>query len=104
MPVDLDKAVRSLRLALVAGAVIAVVTAGVMPAWDWLETPAGIFHGPDGTRWDFVFDTAVSWVVPTFLHATVVAFCAHLLWTRLVGLKTRNLSRSVRPDRDPRKS
>ena len=104
MPVDLNKAVRSLRFALVAGAVVALLTAGVMTAWDWLENPSGIFHGPEGTRWDFVFDTAVSWLVPTFLHAAVVAFCAHMLWTGLAGLRTRNPSRSDRPGRDPRKS
>ena len=70
---------RSLRFCLVAGLVIGLVVTLVLTVWEWLENPNGIFHGPEGTHWKFVCDTAFSWFFPTFMQSTPVVFVLHLL-------------------------
>lgn len=71
---------RSWVFGLIAGACIATVVTVVITAWEWLENPAGIFHDANGTNWQFIMATAISWLIPTFMHATVVAAAIHLLW------------------------
>ena len=66
---------------LASGAVIAIPLTLIMCVWEWIENPGGIFHGPGGTNWSFVFDTAMSWFVPTFLYVAVIASVLHLLHT-----------------------
>jgi hypothetical protein len=67
------------RFGVVAGAVLSVVTTIVMTAWDWLENPGGIFRSEAGTNWQFVLDTATSWLLPTFGQAALIAAAGHLL-------------------------
>jgi len=55
--------------AVVAGIAFSFVITFAVCLWEWIENPGGIFHGPDGTRWGFVLDTAISWFVPTLLNA-----------------------------------
>jgi hypothetical protein len=62
------------------GAVIASAVTFVMVAWEWVENPGGIFRGESGTNWNFVFDTAISWFVPTLINATLIALAVHLAW------------------------
>jgi hypothetical protein len=52
------------RSAYFSVGVSAVVTA-IATEWDWLKNPSGIFHDESGTHWSIVFDTAVSWFIPT---------------------------------------
>lgn len=78
---------------LLAGAVVAGGVTAFVGIWEWVENPGGIFRGPDGTRWRFVRDTAVSWFVPSFPIAVIGCGLAH--W--LIRLLT---SRGVR-DRGP---
>lgn len=63
------------------GGVAAIIITLFVTVGEWLENPSGIFHGPDGTNWEFVFQTAISWLVPTFICATIVA-----LIVRLIGI------------------
>lgn len=70
----------SLLFGLKAGAVMAVLVTAVITAWEWLENPGGIFHGPDGTNWSFVYDTATSWLLPTFAYVAVISFLIHAAW------------------------
>lgn len=87
-----------------AGVVISTMTTIGMTFRDWLENPGGIFRGPDGTSWHFVFDTAVSWLLPTFVQVAFLAFCLRLLWSWLASLRTTCPSRTDHPGRDPRRS
>ena len=64
---------------LLTGALISALVTLVITIWEWIENPGGIFHGTEGTNWNFVFDTAISWLVPTFIWATAVAFAFHVL-------------------------
>ena len=85
-------------LGLAAGAAISSTVTVVIVVWEWLENPGGIFRGESGTNWGFVFDTAISWFVPTFIYAALFASALHLAWSvaRAVFLRLRG-----RPDPDP---
>ena len=45
----------------------------LMTFWDWLENPSAIFHNAQGTDWQFVWETAISWWLPGWLLALPVA-------------------------------
>lgn len=68
------------------GTVVAVVVTLVVCVWEWIENPNGIFHNADGTNWQFMFDTAVSWIVPTFEGTALLAGFAHLIWFAIAAL------------------
>ena len=67
-------------IGLAAGLVVSSVLTIIVVVWEWLENPGGIFRGASGTNWEFVFETAVSWFVPTFINVAVVASVIHLAW------------------------
>lgn len=62
------------------GATVSLSVTVTVAIWEWLENPGGIFHGENGTNWEFVFDTAISWFVPTFVYVTIIATVLHLAW------------------------
>ena len=59
--------------AILLGALVAALAAAAMAFADWHENPAGIFHGPGGTNWGFVWDTWISWFLPVFPIAAGIA-------------------------------
>lgn len=65
------------------GGLAAALVSLFMTTWDCLENPAGIFRGPDGTNWRFVFETLTSWFFPIFVGAACTAMLGHLMVTRL---------------------
>jgi hypothetical protein len=69
------------RFGIAAGVVVSFAVTLIVVIWEWLENPGGIFHNDNGTNWEFVLDTAISWFVPTFVHVAVIASIAHLLWS-----------------------
>ena len=85
-------------LGLAAGVAISSTVTVIIVIWEWLENPGGIFRGESGTNWGFVFDTAISWFVPTFVYAALFASALHLAWSvaRAVLSRLRN-----RPGPDP---
>mgnify|MGYP001611864416 CR=1 FL=1 len=62
------------------GATVSLTVTVIVVVWEWVENPGGIFRGEFGTNWKFVYDTAISWFVPTFIHVTVIAAASHLAW------------------------
>ena len=58
----------------------------------WLENPGGIFHDEEGTNWEFVFETGISWFVPTFMYVTFIVFIVCLLYWALKKVKDYILS------------
>lgn len=75
---------KSIVFGIGLGGLIAGCLSVVMSLWAWLENPSGIFHGDDGTNWSFVFDTLISWLLPTFYPTAIIAAVCHLLvtWVR----------------------
>lgn len=63
---------------LLFGAAVAFSVTLVICVWEWIENPGGIFRGDDGTNWGVVFDTAISWLIPTFFYAVLVAWLVQL--------------------------
>lgn len=63
---------------LLFGTAVALSVTLVICVWEWIENPGGIFRGADGTNWGFVFDTAISWLLPTFFYAVVFAWLVQL--------------------------
>lgn len=63
---------RTWSLAAVIGAIAGLAAAVPMTIVDWQANPAGLFHGPEGTDWAIVAETAFSWFWP----AALIAFFA----------------------------
>ncbi|PCI74077.1 MAG: hypothetical protein COB20_15525 [SAR86 cluster bacterium] len=68
----------------------ALFLASVFSTWSWIENPGGIFRDSASTNWRFVYDTATSWFIPTFLYTLVLASLLHLLVGRLHSLFNGN--------------
>jgi hypothetical protein len=60
-----------------AGATL--ISAGVT-LWEWLENPSGIYHDATNTHWQIVYETAISWFVPTTGYLFFLALLAQLVW------------------------
>lgn len=72
---------------LLMGALVSVLVTSIIVVWEWVENPGGIFHDQNGTNWNFVFDTASSWFVPTFLYAALIVAALYLLLYAIQWLK-----------------
>jgi hypothetical protein len=66
---------------LFSGLVISLSVTLIIVIWELLENPNGLFRGINGINWDFVYDTAESWFIPTFIYVVLIASAAHLLMT-----------------------
>lgn len=85
---------------LLFGAAVAFTVTAVICVWEWIENPGEIFRGDNGTNWGFVFDTAISWLVPTFFYAVVVALLLQLV-LKSFGIAGRKFSRRKSAQREP---
>lgn len=93
MPVDPSKR-HQLRedfsvLALAIGAIVSIFVTVVVCIWEWVENPGGIFHNAVGTNWQFVLETATSWLIPTFVNTVVLTLIGRLMWLIVAALKTK---------------
>ena len=59
---------------------MAVIVTIIIVIWEWVENPGGIFRDASGTNWGFIFETAISWLMPTFGYVTLIAVLIHLAW------------------------
>jgi hypothetical protein len=66
---------------LFSGLVVSILVTFVVVIWELLENPGGIFRDQNGINWHFVYDTAQSWFIPTFIYVVVIASAAHLIVT-----------------------
>ena len=77
---------RDVLIALVSSVTLGLVVGGGFAAYDWNLNPGGIFRGPDGTNWQFMFDTAFSWfkpiVVVTFPPMLIIAWAVRTVRDR----------------------
>jgi hypothetical protein len=62
------------------GAVVSIAVTVIMVIWEWIENPGGIFRDASGSNWGFLYDTAISWLVPTFGYVTAIAVSVHVVW------------------------
>ncbi len=67
-------------LGVVVGTTVSITVTLIVTVWEWIENPGGIFRGSQGTNWNFIADTALSWITPTFFYATSIAYAAILFW------------------------
>lgn len=72
-------AILSIKWAIIFSAIVTLV----IVVWEWLENPGGIFRGAGGTLWQFVYDTGISWFVPTLIYSIAVVFIAALLYSTI---------------------
>ena len=82
MPIEKNKNTTFWVFGLVAGVIFAAVLTAVVTSWEWIENPGGIFHGPDGTNWAFIIETAVSWFVPSLLYGAGLATIIYLVYMK----------------------
>ena len=66
---------------LTIGAISASIITIIITVWEWIENPSGIFHNQNGSNWSFVYDTAISWFVPTFINISIISAVAHLIFS-----------------------
>jgi hypothetical protein len=77
---------------LTIGLAFAFLFAAIFTIESWVENPGGIFRDSTGTNWGFVYDTASSWFLPTFLYVSVAASLLHLAASRVLMLYKRKRS------------
>jgi hypothetical protein len=63
------------------GGLVSLLVTAIVTAWDWIENPGGIFRDATGTNWQFIYDTAISWLFPTFLYVAVASSIIHLIFS-----------------------
>ena len=83
---------RALIIALVFSLVFAAAVGGWFAAYDWRLNPGGIFRGPDGTNWQFMYETAISWFVPVLL--TMLPVSVAIAWITSWFRKRRSTRQS----------
>ncbi|WP_019028080.1 hypothetical protein [Colwellia piezophila] len=74
---------------LLIGVIVGMFLTSIIVIWEWMENPSGIFHGVDGTNWHFIYDTAISWFIPTFIYVALIAALGHLLLTTFKWYRKR---------------
>ncbi|XOV88241.1 MAG: hypothetical protein ACFHX7_25345 [Pseudomonadota bacterium] len=79
----------SLIFSASVSSLVATLVTTFVTVWEWLENPGGIFHDAAGTRWHFVFDTAISWFVPVLLQTFMIALLGHLAFAWWVSRSKR---------------
>ena len=87
---------RGLLHGLLAALSLSAAIAAFVTLWELIENPGGIFRHAEGTQWGFVWDTAVSWLVPTFLYVATVAALLHLGVSAVVHVVRKARSSSSR--------
>lgn len=66
---------------IVIGVLSAFVLTLIITVWEWIENPSGIFHDQTGTNWSFVYDTAISWFIPTFIQVSIISAVVHIIFS-----------------------
>lgn len=74
---------RDVLVALAVGLGLGIATGAWFAYADWRFNPGGIFRGPDGTNWQFVFDTTFSWLIPVSLSTFVLALILRWIFERV---------------------
>lgn len=69
-------------IGLGVGVLVGLIVAFTATYRDWRQNPGGIFHNTEGTDWSVVVETGVSWFVPVFVSASVLALLVALVRTR----------------------
>lgn len=71
------------RLAIGLGALVSTVVTAIFTVWDWWANPGGIFRDVDRTHWPIVYETAISWLIPTFAWVAVLVVVGYWLGSRV---------------------
>ena len=76
---------------LLVGTLGAALITSVIMNWELIESHGEIFRHAQGVNWSFVFDTASSWFVPSFLYLGLTSAIAHLSISALtLGLNKKS--------------
>ena len=76
------------------GLVSALLAATVFTTLDLVRNYSDVFRNSSGTNWSLVYDTSVSWLVPTFLYVTIVASLGHLFVSLILFIYRKYLSKN----------
>lgn len=66
---------------LFSGLVVSLPVTLVIVTWEKIDNSGGIFREKNEINWGFVYDTAESWFIPTFIYVVVLTSAAHLIVT-----------------------
>ena len=73
----------------VTGALVSATVTIVVVIWELIENPGGIFRSEFGTNWQFVYETAISWFVPTLVYVAVIVSVSQLAWHLLLKYRRK---------------
>ena len=83
----------SFLVAIIVGLSVSSVVTLTISIWEWLENPSGIFHNENGTNWTFVYETASSWFVPTFIISSAISALVLLIFKGILLLRKNRESK-----------
>ena len=64
---------RGALIGIAVGVAVGLAVGLVMTTLDYLQNPAGVFHGEQGVHWGNVAETWVSWFVPVASIASALS-------------------------------
>jgi uncharacterized metal-binding protein len=79
----------------ITGLIVASLVTAIITTLDIVRNYGEVFRDASGIRWPFVYETAVSWFLPTFLYVLVIASAGHLLFTGLSAIYKRHFAKST---------
>jgi hypothetical protein len=79
------------------GIAVSLTVTAFVTSWEWIANPGGIFRDTNGTNWQFVYDTAISWLIPTFLYTALATSIVHLSFS---SRRAARLTRSKKTNKD----
>ena len=66
------------KMSLFSGGFMGLVIASVMTFQDWRLNPGGLFRANNQTQWNVVWDTWISWFLPTVALTSIFGIGAAL--------------------------
>ncbi len=77
---------------LITGIVFSILITTVFTVMDWSRNFGGIFRDQSGTNWPIVYETAMSWFLPTLIYSALAASLGHLIVSGTLKLYRRYYS------------
>ena len=69
---------------------IATLLALTMTLLDWIKNPTQLFHNDQGTNWDIVLETALSWFWPSLTYLLMLSLIYVCIRVAITATRQKN--------------
>jgi len=68
---------------ILAGFCVSIIFTSIILTWECLENPSGLFYSQSKIHWGFIYDTGISWFIPTFSYTAIIAAFLQLVYSAI---------------------